>query len=212
MPLSATDWTADPRPLLTAWCAAIAAALNATPASIELVAAPTCVPREDVVAPGEGAEATAPTLVAPARFTDRFGVTVTRHAQFVAQVLLVGPDNKSDSDASLAFAVRAAALMNAGVGVVIVDAVPGPPSWATHLHSLVGVYPLPRRPRNGDAPVLIVQPQVNAGAEQYAVWHFGVPAGAALPTVPLPVMGAMHLKLDLEAAYAEAVARSRVAE
>ena len=47
-----------------------------------------------------------------------------------AAVLFVCPDNKADSDAALAFAVRAAALMSAGAGVVIVDVVPGPPAWA----------------------------------------------------------------------------------
>jgi hypothetical protein len=95
-----------------------------------------------------------------------------------------------------------------GVGVVIVDAMPGPPSWATHLHSLVGVYPLPRRPRNGEAPVLVVHPRID-GAEQYAVWHHNVPAGGPLPTVPVPVRGAT---LDLEATFAAACKQSGLTE
>jgi hypothetical protein len=204
MPLSATDWGADPKALLTAWAAATADALAAT----GVAAASDCRPREAVAA-GEAGPGAVPTLVAPARFTDRFGVTVTVGGQTVAAVLLVSPDNKADSDASLAFAVRAAALMNTGVGVVIVDAVPGPPSWATHLHSLVGVYPLPRRPRNGDAPVLVVHPRIEGGAEKYAVWHHSVPAGAPLPSVPLPVAGETRLTLDLEATYLEACRRTR---
>lgn len=207
MPLSEIDWTkGDPRARLTAWVAATADALAAQASGEPLAVATDTRTREAIdavtttsVTAGE----TPPTLTAPGRFTDRFGVTVTREGQTAAAVLFVTPDNKSDSDASLAFAVRAAAFVNAGVGVVIVDAVPGPPSWATHLHSLVGVYPLPRRPRNGDAPVLIVQPQVNAGAEQYLVWHHNVPAGAPLPTVHVPVRGA-NLELDLEAALVAA--------
>lgn len=206
MPLSEIDWTKDdPRALLTRWCAAVANALTAQVAGGEsFVVTVDGRTREatDAVATGTTVGDT-PTLAAPARFTDRFGVTVVREGQTVGAVLFVTPDNKSDSDASLALAARAAALMSAGVGVVIVDAVPGPPSWATHLHSLVGVYPLPRRPRNGEAPVLVVQPQANAGAEQYLVWHHGVATGAPLPTVHVPVRGA-NLKLDLEATLTEA--------
>ena len=155
----------------------------------------------------------AATLLAPARFTDRVGVHVRAPSAgpgVAAAVLFVTPDNKADSDASLAFAVRAAGFMAGGAGVVIVDILPGPPSWATHLHSLTGVYPLPRRPRGGEAPVLAVHPRVEGGAERYAVWHHAVAAGSPLPAVPVPVRGAMHLTLDLEATYAEACRNSRL--
>ena len=156
---------------------------------------------------------TAPTLLAPARFADRVGVTVVDRLDLpgpAAAVLFVTPDNKADSDAALAFAVRAAGFMSAGAGVVIVDALPGPPAWATHLHSLTGVYPIARRPRNGDASVLVVHPTVQNGGEWFAVWHHAIPSGAPLPTVPVPVRGSMHLRLDLEATYAEACERGRV--
>lgn len=154
------------------------------------------------------------TLIAPARFTDRVGVTVIDSSSdrwhVAAAVLFVTPDNKADSDSSLAFAVRAAGFMSAGAGVVIVDALPGPPSWATHLHSLTGVYPITKRPRNNDAPILAVHPTVRDGAERFAVWHHAIAPGFPLPTVPVSVRGAMHLKLDLEATYAEACTASRI--
>jgi hypothetical protein len=153
------------------------------------------------------------TRVAPARFIDRVGVDIIDRLegpQVGAAVLFVCPDHKQDSDAALAFAVRAAGLMNTGVGVVIVDIAPGLPSWATHLHSLTGVYPAVRRPRGNECPVLVVHPTFRDDTELFAVWDYAIVPGCPLPTVPVPVRGAMHLKLDLEATYAEACERSRI--
>lgn len=229
MPLSDIDWTKDgrdPHDFLTVWSETVAAALiaslptdqfavetgTATRFAVETEAATRARVTRAIASVTPAPDV--PTFVAPARFTDHVSVLVsdTLAKGTGAVVLFVTPDNKSDSDASLAFAVRAAAFVTGGVVVVVVDAVPGPPSWATHLHSLVGVYPLPRRPRNGETPVLVVHPQVSAGAEQYAVWHHSVPAGAPLPTIHVPVHGALHLKLDLEATYRIAHERTRAAK
>jgi hypothetical protein len=87
---------------------------------------------------------------------------------------------------------------------------PGPPSWATHLHSLTGVYPASKRPRDGAGPVLVVHPRSLVETERYDVWHWAVSPGFPFPTVPVPVRGEMHLALDLEATYAEACERSRL--
>ncbi|MBN9117781.1 MAG: hypothetical protein J0I06_01180 [Planctomycetes bacterium] len=221
MPLSDTDWTdgaRDPRAFLQGWAATVADALNGQLAADgRFVAEVECHTREaaGAVAPPGAHPAGAPTHTAPARFTDRFGVNVvdTDGARAVAAVVLFAtPDNKSDSDAALAFAVRAAGFMSAGIGVVVVDALPGPPSWATHLHSLTGVYPIARRPRGGEAPVLVVHPAVTDGAGQFAVWHHGVVKGFPLPTVSVPVRGGPHPKLDLEATYLDACQRGRTAE
>jgi hypothetical protein len=163
---------------------------------------------------GQGFDPPAPTLVTPAKFIDAVRVFVvdrTAGSEIVAAVLFATPGSKADSDSALAFAVQAASLMSRGIGVVVMDAAPGPPSWATHLHSLVGVYPIAKRPRGGEAPILVVHPEVKDGAEQFAVWHHSVAVGFPLPTVPVPVRGGMHLKLDLEATYLEACERSRIA-
>jgi hypothetical protein len=154
----------------------------------------------------------APTLTAPARFTDRLGVLVvdSDDRRVAAVVLFVGEDHKADSDGALAFAVRAAGFMSAGAGVVIVDVLPGPANWATHLHSLTGVYPAARRTRGKEATVLAVHPEVRDGVERFAVWHHAVAIGARLPTVPVPVRGATHLELDLESSYTEACQNSRI--
>jgi hypothetical protein len=149
----------------------------------------------------------------PSQFTDRIGVNFIDHLEgrdVVAAIQFVCPDHKADSNAALGFAVRAAELMLSGTGVVIVDIAPGPPSWATHLHSLTGVYPLAQRPRGGECPTLVVHPRFQNRTTQFDVWHHLVSPGEALPTVPVPVCGAMYLKLDLEATYMEACERSRI--
>lgn len=244
MPLYDVDWKrrpGEPLSFLFGWAAAVADALNAGLPSgerrflaemdcrmklktAEAVASfnygpPTVCDAEDRETGQKypAFDPPAPTLIAPARFTDRFGVKVIDHLDgrhVAAVVLFVGEDHKADSDGALAFAVRAAGFMSAGVGVVIVDALPGSPTWATHLHSLTGVYPMTRRPRGGEAPVLVVHPRAESasGAQRYDVWHHTVAVGLPLPTVPVPVCGAMHLKLDLEATYTEAWTRLRIPE
>jgi hypothetical protein len=221
VPLSDTDWTApgpDPRAALVIWSEVVAAALVAglppdrfgaeTDRSTRSGAAEELAP----LAPS--ALDPPPTLTVPARFTDRVDVTLwdTTEDRRAAAVLFVTPDNKADSDGALAFAVRAAALLGAGATVVVIDALPGPPSWATHLHSLVGVYPIARRPRNGEAPILVVHPERVDGAPRFAVWHHLVAPGFPLPTVVVPVRGAGHLTLDLEATYLDARQRGRLPE
>ncbi len=207
-----TDWAAEPRgPLsfLERWAEIVSASLNAQLAGDggRFVARAECAPRARPFQPlNPPPELSPPTLTAPARFTDRVGVNVVdaTSGQTGAAVLFVTPDHKVDSDGALALAVRAAGLVSSGASVVVVDVAPGPASWATHLHSLTGVYPIARRPRGADAPVLVVCPGVQDGAEQFAVWHHLVAAGKPLPTVHVLVRGAARVTLDLEGTYSEA--------
>jgi hypothetical protein len=241
MPLLNIDWTKNADLLhsfLFEWSCEVAAALNAQIPRAErrFVATPACRSHrkiaEDVasfnfgpppvyrdgVETGTTYPAFAPpepTLHAPLRLADRYGANVTDHLEgprVVGAVLFAGAEHKADSDGALALALRAAALMSAGTGVVIIDVLPGPASWATHLHSLTGVFPIARRPRGADTPIVAVHPQVSGGTERYAVWHYAVAPGRALPVVPVPLCGAMHLQLDLEATYTETCARGRYPE
>lgn len=240
MPLRDMDWKKNSDHQLSfffAWSASVSDALNkqlppmVAPSDRRFSAEVVCRTRlktvEDITSFNHGSptlntfEPPEPTLVAPARFTDRLGVHVIDSLEgkhIAAAVLFVDEDHKADSDGALAFAVYAASLMSAGVGVVIVDILPGPPNWATHLHSLVGVYPITRRPRGGEAPILVVRPEAGGSPhpkssdsdERFAVWHRSVAVGFPLPTVPVPVRGAMHMNLDLEATYLEACERTRL--
>lgn len=202
--------SADPLPVLFQWCESVADALNAQlSASGRFVAEVACRTRAKLAEALPATAAGTPTFSAPVRFTDRFGVDVLDTSdgrRLAAAVLFATPDNKADSDSALAFAARVAGVLGAGVGVVVVDAVPGPPAWATHLNSLAPVCPIARRARKGEWTVLAVQPVVRGGAEQLDAWAHLVEVGGALPTVPLAVAG-KERKLDLEACLA--AARSR---
>jgi hypothetical protein len=232
MPLFDGNWeknAGDAGAFLARWSTVVAAALNGRlpPGERRFVAEVACRTRQRVEeeiagfhtrTPAEGTgpafEPPEPTLVAPARFTDRAGVEVIDSLEgprVAAAVLFATVDNKADSEAALGFAVRAAGLLSTGAGVVVVDALPGPPGWATHLHSLTGVYPLARRPRGGEATVLVAQPEILDGGGSFAAWLHTIAPGFPLPTVPLPVRGGAYLALDLEATYMDACERGRLA-
>lgn len=214
MPLNVFDWAKDAgasRAVLTAWCATVADALNAALATGGLRAEVECRTRETAHALATGAHLPAPPgHTAPARFTDRVGVSVRDGAtgRTVAAVLFVTPDNKADSDAGLMFAVRVAALLSDGVCVVVVDPLPGAANWGTHLQSLAPVYPITRRPRNGEAPILVICPESRAGAEQYQVWYNSTAPAAALPALSLAGPQLPPVALDLEATLAAALQHS----
>jgi hypothetical protein len=195
-----------PLPVLFAWAETAADAL----AREGLQAAALVRPREQFEAQAGGFESDPaiflPAWAAPGRFIDRVEVNVHVGADFAAAVRFVCPDHKADSDAALAFAVGCAALLYEGVGLLIVDAVPGPPAWATHLHSLAAVYPAGRRPPARPLSALAVRPAFRSGGAGFDVWHFPLQAGRPLPTVTIPLRGPMP-ELDLEATYTAAVGR-----
>jgi hypothetical protein len=226
MPLFDENWersAGDAGAFLARWSTVVATALNGQlpPGErrfVAEVARRTRQQSEEEIASfhtrAQAFETPDPTLVAPARFTDRVGVEVIdaiEGPRVAAAVLFATEDNKADSDAALAFAVRAAGLLSTGAGVAVVDALPGPPAWATHLHSLTGVYPLARRPRGGEATVLVAQPEVHEGVGCFAAWLYSVAPGFPLPTVPVPVRGGTYLQLDLESTYSQACERGRLA-
>jgi hypothetical protein len=213
MPLHDVEWGAGGRPdqraFLARWAGCVADSLNPQFAGgrQSLAAEPVLATRAEAVGVVPAFDPDAPPpFVAPARFVDRVEVVVRPGdaGRAGAAVLFVCPDHKADSDAALAFAVRAASFLAAGAAIVIVDTVAGPPSWATHLHSLAPVYPIARRPRGADRPVLVVQPVARDGVEGFAVWHHTISAGSTLPTVLLGIPGGTQLRLDLEATYTAA--------
>ncbi len=216
MPLNVVDWAADQgasRAVLTAWCATTAAALNAQLASTgQFRAEIDCQSREATNAlTTEYLLPASPAHTVPARFTDRVGVIVRNAAtgRTVAAVLFVNLDNKADSDAGLMFAVRVAALLLDGVSVVIVDPLPGAANWATHLQSLAPVYPIARRPRNGEVPILMIAPVTRGGIEQLQVWYHATAPTAVLPTLYLPGLGHEVATLDLDVTLRAAVQQTR---
>jgi hypothetical protein len=218
MPLQDLDWNGNlfaAQSPLRQWVTAICDSLNAQLSGTggRFTAEVLCLTRSGTrAATGTATAAHEHTYTAAARFIDQLRVNIHDHLagtpQLATTVFFVLPDHKAESDAALALAVQAASLLGQGTGVVIVDMSPGAASWATHLHSLAPVFPIVRRPRNGEAPILAITPHAhNENAEQFAVWHQLVAPSAAMPTVPVSVRGTVQLHLDLEATYNEAQSR-----
>lgn len=223
MPTLDPNWGAafphDLRPFLTHWAAAVADALAAQlpdDTSRAELAVRSRQQTEAAVAAAEtrppgGYDPPPPAVRGPARFFDRVGVSVTGGAggPAAAAVLFVSPDDKRDSDAALGLAAAVTALLHDGAGVVVVDAVPGAPlAWATHLHSLIGIYPLVHRRPGVEMATLAVCPTFRDGAGGFDAWHSVLKPGGPLPVVPLAVRGGAVLRLDLEATYAAECGRS----
>src|SRR5438270_12344918 len=125
MPLEAET----PLPVLFAWAETAADALIRE----GLQAGPVFRTREQFEGQAAGSDSDPaiclPAWAAPGRFIDRVEVNLHVGADFAAAVRFVCPDHKADSDAALAFAVSCAALLYEGVGMLVVDVVPGPPTW-----------------------------------------------------------------------------------
>lgn len=153
------------------------------------------------------------TLIAPARFTDRVGVTVIDSSSdrwhVAAAVLFVTPDNKADSDSSLAFAVRRRVHVRRRgrrhCGRVARPAVVGhAPAQLDRRVPDHQAAPQQRRAHPRGSP--------DRAGRRGAVRGVAPRHRAGVPAADRAGVGsrAMHLKLDLEATYAEACTASRI--
>ncbi len=129
----------------------------------------------------------------------------------VAAVELVSPSNKDRPEARRAFAMKCAAYLQSGVGLVIVDVVT---KRLANLHDELTT--LLGQPEAGGfaADVSLYaaayRPVRRAKTDLIDVWPFPLAVGQPLPIVPLPVRGLGLLPLDLEALYADACRRCRL--
>ncbi|HUR54529.1 MAG TPA: DUF4058 family protein [Gemmataceae bacterium] len=168
---------------------------------------------------GTGATAVAtftappPTFVIPAVFPPEAAVEVRSAdtaARLLAVIELVSPANKRGPDARRAFVNKAAAFLQHGVGLVIVD-----PVTERHfnLHNelsqeLTGTTGFELA---GDATIYAASYRPNATEVPPGVdaWVHALTVGAALPVVPLFLRGHGLIPLDLEATYTETRRRIR---
>lgn len=156
----------------------------------------------------------AATVVIPCVFPDEAAVEVRSAdpgARLLAVVELVSPANKKSPDARRAFVNKAAAYLQHGIGLVIVDpvterhanlhndlaaalaqtdqfAMPGTPS----------IYTAAYRPTAAEPPAAAIEG-----------WVYPLAVGSPLPVVPLYLRGHGCVPLDLEATYTETRRRVR---
>lgn len=156
----------------------------------------------------------APTAVAPAVFPDDIEVRVFSSEAgptLVAAIELVSPGNKDREETRRAFAMKCAAYLQRGIGLIVVDTVT---SRRANLHdelmALLGLgegftFP-PATPLYATA----YRPAHRQDRNEMDLWRESLAVGQPLPTLPLAVRGLGCLPIDLEATYLEARRRGRL--
>jgi hypothetical protein len=154
------------------------------------------------------------TLTLPAVFPDDFEIHVRNardDARLVAVIELVSPGNKDRPETRLAFAAKCAAYLQRGVGVIILDIVT---SRHFNLHNeLLPLLGLDSTYAMSDEAILnavAYRPIRRIERNQIDAWPVVLSIGATLPTLPLALKRFQPVPLHLEAAYEEAVRRSRL--
>ena len=157
----------------------------------------------------------AATAAVPIVFPDSFEVRVFHTAgglTLVGVVELISPSNKDRAEERRAFAVKAASYLHQGVSLILVDVVT---SRRGNLHNaafdLFSDGTAGRFPDSVELYSSAFQPLLRAGIAEVDVWLEPLALGAALPTLPLRLTGDLSVPVDLEASYAEACARRRIA-
>ncbi len=134
-----------------------------------------------------------------------------RGARLVGAVELVSPANKDRPDRRRAFAVKALAYLQHGVGLVVVDAVTVP---RFNLHNemieLMGLAAPFLLETNPPTYAVGYQPAEEDEQAQILAWPHRVAVGELLPTVPLYLRGTGCIPLDLELSYTETRALARI--
>ena len=143
----------------------------------------------------------------PAVFPDEIEVQILSESgpTLVAAIELVSPGNKDRPETRRAFAAKCASLLQAGIGLVVVDVVT---NYMANMHDelidLLRQAETFRFPGDASLYTAAYRPQrKKAGEDQIALWFFPQAVGQALPTVPLALRGGPTLPLDLELTYTE---------
>lgn len=160
----------------------------------------------------------APAAVMPAIFPDSIEVRIFSSEAgptLVAAVELISPGNKDRPESRRAFAMKSAAYLQAGVGLVMVDIIT---SRHANLHNeLVDLmecasqfhlpperlYAVSYRPARAAAQ--------GTTDDRIELWSAMLAVGRPLPVLPLPLDKQQFVPLDLERTYAEVRQRTRLA-
>jgi hypothetical protein len=156
----------------------------------------------------------APVAVMPALFPDDFAVKVFSSVAgptLVAAIELVSPGNKDREDTRRAFAVKCAAYLQRGIGLMVVDIVT---SRHANLHDeLVAMLGHPdefKFPMPTTLYATAYRPVHREDRNEFDLWRETLGVGQPLPTLPLAVRGLGCLPIDLEGTYTEARNRVRI--
>lgn len=168
------------------------------------------VPEVEVYAPPET------DLAMPATFPNEYRVEVRdtlKASRVIGVIELVSPANKKEENEREKFAAKCLSYLGKGIGLVVIDIVTER-HWNLH-NELVclaehddkflmpddqWIYTTAYRPVHRNKEDLI------------DLWPWPLKVGEALPAVPLALKSYGCVRLDLEASYSEACARTRIPE
>jgi hypothetical protein len=146
-------------------------------------------------------------LTMPTLYADDFEVRVIDHdddLRLVAVVALVAPGNKSRLAARRGFAAKCAAYLQRGIGVILVDIAT---NGQGNLHNeLVRLFDLAEPfllPEETSLGAVAYRPARRQESDQIDVWAVPLAVGGALPVLPLGLLDARAVPVDLEATYNE---------
>jgi hypothetical protein len=129
----------------------------------------------------------------------------------VAAIELVCPGNKDRPEARQAFAVKCAAYLQRGIGVVVLDIVT---SRHANLHDelvlLLGPLPGLAFPTSTPLYATSYRPAHRQDRNEIDLWREPLAVGQPLPTLPLAVRGLGCVPIHLEGTYSEARQRGRI--
>jgi hypothetical protein len=151
-------------------------------------------------------------MVLPATFPPEFAVHVYETSggpTLVAAIELVSPANKDRPETRSAFAVKCAAYIQRGLGLIVVDIVTNRSSSPfAELLALIH----PGQPAPATSPLLAVSyvPVRNSDGDTLEIRHRPLALGGLLPELPLALGGFGHITVNFETTYEEARHRSRL--
>jgi hypothetical protein len=153
-------------------------------------------------------------LVMPAAFPDEIEVQVfstSAGPTLVAAIELVSPANKDRPESRRAFAAKCQSYLARGVGLIVVDVVT---NRLANLHNeLVELFNLGQAFAMTPAiPTYAVayRPSRQPTGDQIELWPVPLAIDESLPTLPLALLNAGMVPVDLEETYSEARQRGRL--
>jgi hypothetical protein len=149
--------------------------------------------------------------VLPATFSVRV-YTTAGGLKLVGAVELVSPSNKDRSEERRAFSTRCAGYLHQGISLIVADIVT---IRRANLHNeMMRLMKADARFHLAtDASLYAVayRPVLRGETPEIDLWPVPLALGAALPTLPLRLIGDLFVPVDFEATYQEACRRRRLA-
>jgi hypothetical protein len=156
----------------------------------------------------------AATMTMPLEFPDDFEVQVhdqQDEVRLVAVIELVSPSNKDREETRREFAAKCAAYLQRGIGVVVVDLVT---TRHFNLHNelvhLLNAGDALEMPDEAYLYAVAYRPVQRDNRSLADIWPIPLALGEPLPLLPLALLGAAPIPLDLEATYMDTRQRSRL--